>query len=98
MKYLHIIAVNFFENLFLSEGKEYQHKPLDIILFIYSRGIGKRLLYCNRLKDTQVMGVCLHHMKRLILFFIILPLYAVNKSKTYSTTDSLFMAKHDGAN
>ena len=39
---------------------------LDIILFTYSRGVGKSLFHCRRPKSTQVMSVCLHHIKAII--------------------------------
>ena len=58
-------SINFLNAYFLVEEGT-NNKKLDIILFLYSRGVGKSLFQCNRPKDTQAMGICLHHVKAIV--------------------------------
>ena len=81
---------------------EERNKYLDIILFTYYRGVQKYLFYCSRLKNTQVIGICLRHMEAIVHDQSpsqISPLYAVKKvikGKTYPVIDSPIHGTHDG--
>ena len=66
----------FLNDSFLVKGGT-SNKNLDIILFAYSRGVGKSC--CSRPKDTQVMCICLRHIEAIDFSSQILPLYAVKK-------------------
>ena len=74
-------SVNLLNAFFLvKEGTN--NKNLDIILFAYSRGVGKSLFCCRGPNDTQVMSVCLYHVKAIDFPSQSLPLYAVKNSYT----------------
>ena len=58
------------------------NKTLDITFFTCSRGVGKSLFRCSRPKDTEVVSICLCHVKAIVRdqFSLQIPsLYAVKK-------------------
>jgi len=60
------IYYGIFLNAWFVEKETCNNKNLDIIWFVYSRGVRKYLFRCSRPKDTPVLGVCLWHIKMIL--------------------------------